>query len=96
MLIFEVSEESVVLQTENYDNINIFMQFFIHPNQNRHKEIRTCLIKNVLNKSISKIYLLNERIYTKEELGIDSNKICLLYTSPSPRDAHESRMPSSA
>ena len=28
---------------------------------------------------------------------IDSNvKGCLLYTSPSPRDAHESRMPSSA
>lgn len=75
MLIFEVSEESVVLQTENCDNINIFMQYFIHPNQNRHKEIRTCLIKNVLNKSISKIYLLNERIYMKEELGIDSNKI---------------------
>ena len=24
------------------------------------------------------------------------SKICLLYTSPSPRDAHESRMPSSA
>ena len=23
-------------------------------------------------------------------------KTCLLYTSPSPRDAHESRMPSSA
>ena len=23
-------------------------------------------------------------------------RICLLYTSPSPRDAHESRMPSSA
>ena len=23
-------------------------------------------------------------------------EICLLYTSPSPRDAHESRMPSSA
>ena len=23
-------------------------------------------------------------------------KFCLLYTSPSPRDAHESRMPSSA
>ena len=26
----------------------------------------------------------------------DSYKPCLLYTSPSPRDAHESRMPSSA
>ena len=27
--------------------------------------------------------------------GADGND-CLLYTSPSPRDAHESRMPSSA
>ena len=27
---------------------------------------------------------------------LDDNNICLLYTSPSPRDAHESRMPSSA
>ena len=26
----------------------------------------------------------------------DQEEICLLYTSPSPRDAHESRMPSSA
>ena len=26
----------------------------------------------------------------------DQNRDCLLYTSPSPRDAHESRMPSSA
>ena len=26
----------------------------------------------------------------------DSLQTCLLYTSPSPRDAHESRMPSSA
>ena len=27
---------------------------------------------------------------------IDASQDCLLYTSPSPRDAHESRMPSSA
>ena len=26
----------------------------------------------------------------------DGNKVCLLYTSPSPRDCHSSRMPSSA
>ena len=31
--------------------------------------------KNVLNKYITKIYLLNERIYTDIELGISSNKI---------------------
>ena len=28
--------------------------------------------------------------------GLELLKNCLLYTSPSPRDAHESRMPSSA
>ena len=27
---------------------------------------------------------------------VDLSQDCLLYTSPSPRDAHESRMPSSA
>ena len=30
------------------------------------------------------------------EVGTESNKSCLLYTSPSPRDATLSRMPSSA
>ena len=30
------------------------------------------------------------------ERGGIENYSCLLYTSPSPRDAHESRMPSSA
>ena len=36
-------------------------------------------------------------LYKKEEIEeIDWVDICLLYTSPSPRDAHESRMPSSA
>ena len=28
--------------------------------------------------------------------GLDPNWICLLYTSPSPRDRQKSRMPSSA
>ena len=30
------------------------------------------------------------------EVDVSSVEPCLLYTSPSPRDAHESRMPSSA
>ena len=34
--------------------------------------------------------------YTDANLSITLNTTCLLYTSPSPRDAHESRMPSSA
>ena len=41
-------------------------------------------------------------IFSSEQPGglmtrlMGQNMICLLYTSPSPRDAHESRMPSSA
>ena len=31
-----------------------------------------------------------------ERAGVDLNKVCLLYTSPSPRDRTRSRMPSSA
>ena len=42
------------------------------------------------NKSKSKAEIL------KKELETRGTKVCLLYTSPSPRDAHESRMPSSA
>ena len=31
-----------------------------------------------------------------ERLGVNTIEACLLYTSPSPRDVEESRMPSSA
>ena len=36
-----------------------------------------------------------DTIAISEEITLDA-VTCLLYTSPSPRDAHESRMPSSA
>ena len=35
-------------------------------------------------------------IYFTDDNNIDDKNICLLYTSPSPRDVEESRMPSSA
>ena len=34
--------------------------------------------------------------YTQQNIGKRNVCICLLYTSPSPRDVEESRMPSSA
>ena len=56
--------------------------------------------------SIDEKTLLEERKVLEEDFNTtkdriaqvekDLNNICLLYTSPSPRDAHESRMPSSA
>ena len=40
---------------------------------------------------------LNARGDNKRKVIMDlESQLCLLYTSPSPRDAHESRMPSSA
>ena len=49
-------------------------------------------ITDVTIKSNEIFYLKDkEEIYTR-----GMSKACLLYTSPSPQDAHESRMPSSA
>ena len=45
--------------------------------------------KNVLN-------MLNMNMYCLGIVPLLWVTFCLLYTSPSPRDAHESRMPSSA
>ena len=74
MMIFEISEPTTI--GEQYvDNVNIFMQFFIHSNNDRHSEIVTCLQRNAMNPVVTKIYLLNERIYTSSELGIESDKI---------------------
>ena len=51
------------------------------------KKTHTILIPNM---AITQFRLL------EYALRYDGYKCCLLYTSPSPRDAHESRMPSSA
>ena len=39
-------------------------------------------------------YVMKELLFKASELGV--NITCLLYTSPSPRDKRQSRMPSSA
>jgi hypothetical protein len=75
MIVYTVSETTSIQPIENVDKINIFYQFFIHPVKERYYEIAKCLEFNAKNKYISKIYLLNERIYTQQELGVDSDKI---------------------
>ena len=53
-----------------------------------------------MSRSIKKgPYVAPELLKRVEEMNAKNEKKvlnCLLYTSPSPRDAHESRMPSSA
>lgn len=78
MKIFECSPPAISeLQTvqeryamQNVDNkINIFYQFFVHKNRIRNMENIECLHRNIKNPKIDKIYLLNEKIYTDEQLG---------------------------
>lgn len=61
--------------TTTSHSINLIMQFYIDKDSDRQKEIRQTLYLNTNNKSINKIYLFNERIYTDEELGVKSDKI---------------------
>lgn len=59
----------------NYDKVHIFTQFFIPSNNHRYSEIKYCLQENEKNTHIDQIHLLNEKIYSSSELGIQSNKI---------------------
>lgn len=65
------------LNSKQYNNDNIYLicQFFIHSNKERYEEIKYCLKKNIELGLFSKIILLNERIYTKEELGLNDNEM---------------------
>jgi hypothetical protein len=75
MFIYTISDTTNIQETDHVDNINIFCQFFIHSNKERQDEFLKCLKFNVKNEYITNIYLLNERIYSEEELDISSNKI---------------------
>ena len=75
MIVYTISNSTTIIDEPNIDNINIFYQFFLHSNKERQEELLECLKYNVNNKYITNIYLLNERIYTEDELGISSDKI---------------------
>ena len=54
------------------------------------------VIKHAKNKLDCEAIAKNYIIKNKNTIGINNREICLLYTSPSPRDGRISRMPSSA
>lgn len=55
----------------NSDNIYLVIQHFLHSSEERHKEIITCLQNNIKLGLFAKIIMLNEKIYTSQELGIN-------------------------
>ena len=65
-----------------------------------HSDIRSDKIPKLKNNNSASMlfYDKEEKIQVRLKVGciINHSNDCLLYTSPSPRDAHESRMPSSA
>lgn len=70
MLILNLSEKATTLSKANKDPIHVFCQFFLPKTADRVVEIQKCLRFNIENPCIAKVYLLNERIYTEEEMGI--------------------------
>jgi hypothetical protein len=69
------TSKTLIIGKQTETEINLFVQFFIHSNKERRDEIQFCLKENVMNPFITNIYLLNERLYTDEELGINNKKI---------------------
>jgi hypothetical protein len=55
------------------DPIHVFSQFFLHRDPARLKEIQFCLHKWCENPAIDHIHLLNERLYTAQEMGMSAD-----------------------
>lgn len=57
------------------DPVHVVYQFFTHREHKRNQEILHCLKRHVGNPMISRIHLINERLFSPSELGIESDKI---------------------
>ena len=58
----------------NNDPIFLVYQYFVPDTSGRKKEIKQCLRKNLELNCIEKIHLLNERIYSLEEMGLNETE----------------------
>ena len=77
MKILKISNKLDVNQDHNQSKIYLLYQYFKPNDKLRFKEIIYCLKKNIENPFIDKIFLLNEKIYSKNDLGgLHSDKIC--------------------
>ena len=73
----KLQSETPELGESTKQPIYLISQFFIHKDEERNKELQFCLLTNVFNDAVDKIYLLNERHYTNNEMGLhkDTPKI---------------------
>ena len=81
------------LESASLDEIAGVALRAIDPNASEDKSLN---VKDVSGNSGAKTYICSIDEVPKCIVKVSSSKSCLLYTSPSPRDATLSRMPSSA
>lgn len=74
-LYYTKNKDKLNIKNHNNDDIYLIFQFFIHQDKKRYSEIKYCLKKNIELGIFKKIILLNEKIYTKEELGLNEEEI---------------------
>ena len=72
MTIFRIQSSYEPLQTPTTHKIHYISQFFLHPNPTRKQEIISCLKRCADHPSFTTIHLLNERIYTQDELNLSN------------------------
>jgi hypothetical protein len=75
MKLYEHSPPLTITNEINNQPIYLVYQYFVPNSIIRGTEYKYCLTKNVQNKDIEHIYLLNEKIYNEHELGVKSDKI---------------------
>ena len=85
-----VTPDLTKIQTFSYD---AFLQLDVDPQKRKDQGIESVLREIFPIESYDKSHMLE---YVGYELDKPRYTPCLLYTSPSPRDATLSRMPSSA
>ena len=71
---YQISSESKLGPTIS-DDIILIQQYYLDDNLARRGENKLCLLTNTQNTAITKILLLNERLYSDEEIGVKSDKI---------------------
>lgn len=74
-----LSKNIELVDDSDNEKISIFSQYYIDSDARRAKEISRTLMLQACNDCIDNIYLLNERIYTPEEMGFNTPEEIDLY-----------------
>jgi hypothetical protein len=68
-------QDALYFENQNTDDIYLITQFFIPKSQARKNELTHCLKKNIELSVFKKIFLINEKIYTKDEMGLTEKEM---------------------